>query len=119
MSLQKITNGAVYDPINGVNGVVMDLWIRDGKIVAPPGTNASGSPDKVFDAAGLVVMPGGVDMHAHIAGPKVNLARKLRPEDRRKGPFVHRTSLTRSGTVGSTPSTFATGYLYAGLGYTT
>ena len=25
----------------------------------------------------------------------------------------------RSGTVGSTPSTFATGYLYAGLGYTT
>jgi formylmethanofuran dehydrogenase subunit A len=118
MSLQKIANGTVYDPTNGVNGVVMDLWIRDGKIVAPPGTNAD-SPDRVFNAAGLVVMPGGVDMHAHIAGPKVNLARKLRPEDRRKAPFVHRTPLTRSGTVGSTPSTFATGYLYAGLGYTT
>jgi formylmethanofuran dehydrogenase subunit A len=119
MTLLKIAGGTVYDPINGVNGVVMDLWIRDGKIVAPPGPNAPCSPDRVFDAAGLVVMPGGVDMHAHIAGPKVNLARKLRPEDRRKAPFVHRTPLTRSGTVGSTPSTFATGYLYAGLGYTT
>jgi formylmethanofuran dehydrogenase subunit A len=119
MTLLKIAGGTIYDPINGVNGVVMDLWIRDGKIVAPPGPNAPCSPDRVFDAAGLVVMPGGVDMHAHIAGPKVNLARKLRPEDRRKAPFVHRTPLTRSGTVGSTPSTFATGYLYAGLGYTT
>jgi formylmethanofuran dehydrogenase subunit A len=119
MTLLKIANGAVYDPINGVNGVVMDLWIRDGKVVASPGTDAPGAPDRVFDAAGLVVMPGGVDMHAHIAGPKVNLARKLRPEDRRNGPFIHRTPRTRSGTVGSTPSTFATGYLYAGLGYTT
>ena len=76
-------------------------------------------PDKVLDATGLVVMPGGVDMHAHIAGPKVNLARKMRPEDKRKAPPVRRTPLTRSGTAGSVPSTFATGYLYAGLGYTT
>src|SRR5262249_12028224 len=68
---------------------------------------------------GLVVMPGGVDMHAHIAGPKVNLARKMRPEDKRKAPVVRRTPRTRSGTIGSVPSTFATGYLYAGLGYTT
>ncbi len=64
-------------------------------------------------------MPGGVDMHAHIAGPKVNVARKMRPEDKRKSPMVRRTPLTRSGTTGSVPSTFATGYLYAGLGYTT
>src|SRR5262249_27542853 len=68
---------------------------------------------------GLVVMPGGVDMHAHIAGPKVNVARKMRPEDRRRARVVRRTPLTRSGTTGSVPSTFATGYLYAGLGYTT
>ncbi len=64
-------------------------------------------------------MPGGVDMHCHIAGPKVNLARKMRPEDKRYAPHVSRTALTRSGTIGSVPSTFATGYLYAGLGYTT
>jgi formylmethanofuran dehydrogenase subunit A len=123
MTLLQIANGTVYDPANGVEGVVQDLWIRDGKIVAAPGADAPGSPelrpDKVLDATGLVVMPGGVDMHAHIAGPKVNLARKMRPEDKRKASVVRRTPLTRSGTTGSVPSTFATGYLYAGLGYTT
>ena len=118
MPLLKIANGTVYDPINGVKGAVMDLWIQDGMIVAPP-AGPDAHPDKVLDATGLVVMPGGVDMHSHIAGPKVNLARKMRPEDRRHAPPVRRTPLTRSGTVGSTPSTFATGYLYAGLGYTT
>jgi formylmethanofuran dehydrogenase subunit A len=64
-------------------------------------------------------MPGGIDMHCHIAGPKVNSARKMRPEDKRKAEKVVRTPGTRSGTVGSVPSTFATGYKYAGLGYTT
>src|SRR5437773_212138 len=96
----------------------MDLWIQDGKIVAPP-TDPGASPDKTLDATGLVVMPGGVDMHAHIAGPKVNVARKMRPEDKRKAPVIRRTRFTRSGTTGSVPSTFATGYLYAGMGYTT
>ena len=64
-------------------------------------------------------MPGGVDMHCHIVGPKVNMGRKLSPEHKRSGQPVRRTRLTRSGTMGSVPSTFATGYKYAGLGYTT
>src|SRR5262249_38281072 len=71
------------------------------------------------DAGGLIVMPGGVDMHCHIAGPKVNTARRMRPEDKRAAEPVRRTSKTRSGTMGSVPSTFATGYKYAGMGYTT
>ena len=49
----------------------------------------------------------------------VNLARKMRPEDKRLAPMVRRTPLTRSGTTVSVPSTFATGYLYSGMGYTT
>src|SRR4051812_49916298 len=118
MPLFKIANGTVYDPANNIDGVVHDIWIQDGKIVAAP-TDPTVRPDKILDATGLVVMAGGVDMHAHIAGPKVNVARKLRPEDKRKAPVVRRTPLTRSGTTGSVPSTFATGYLYAGLGYTT
>ena len=64
-------------------------------------------------------MPGGIDMHCHIAGPKVNAARKMRPEEKRKAELVRRTAITHSGTMGSVPSTFATGYKYAGLGYTT
>src|SRR5262249_32396493 len=118
MTLLKIAGGTNYDPLNNLDGVVKNIWIRGSKIIAPP-TEPDARPDKIIDATGLVVMPGGVDMHAHIAGPKVNVARKMRPEDKRKAPVVRRTPLTRSGTTGSVPSTFATGYLYAGLGYTT
>jgi formylmethanofuran dehydrogenase subunit A len=118
MGLLKIAGGTVHDPANGVRGEVRDLWIDGGKVVAAP-SDPSIILTRTFDCTGLVVMPGGVDMHAHIAGPKVNVARKLRPEDRRSHPPFPRTPLLRSGTLGSTPTTFATGYLYAGLGYTT
>ena len=117
MALVRFANGTVYDPTNGIAGTVCDLWVRDGRFTTAPEIGTV--PDRTFDLTGLVVMPGGVDMHAHIAGPKVNVARKLRPEDRRDSPPLRRTNLLRSGTLGSTPTTFATGYLYAGLGYTT
>src|ERR671938_647086 len=107
MPLLKITSGTVYDPANGIDGAVQDVWIQDGKVVQPP-ADPEVRPDKVLDATGLVVMPGGVDLHAHIAGPKVNVARKMRPEDKRKAPPGRRTPLTRSGSTGSVPSTFAT-----------
>jgi formylmethanofuran dehydrogenase subunit A len=119
MPLLQIANGTVYDPANGIDGIVMDIWIQDGKIVAAPTAPPGAVPDKTLNATGLVVMPGGVDIHSHIAGPKVNVARKLRPEDKRKSPVIRRTAIKRSGTTGSVPSTFATGYLYAGMGYTT
>ena len=116
MSLMKVTGGTVYDPANGVEGEVRDLWIEDGRIVVEP--PADRRPDRVLDVTGMVVMPGGVDMHCHIAGPKVNTARKMMPDEKRISEPVRRTRNTRSGTTGSVPSTFATGYLYAGLGYT-
>ena len=71
-----------------------------------------------IDARGMVVMPGGVDIHAHIAGPKVNAARRLTPEEHRADP-VERSEIMRSGSGGIVPSTFVTGYRYALLGYTT
>jgi formylmethanofuran dehydrogenase subunit A len=109
----RIINGRVYDPANNIDGEVRDLCIQDGRIVATVPSEA-----KCIDATGMVIMPGGVDIHCHIAGPKVNLARKLQPEDHRLD--VHPgTPFTRSGTGGIVPSTFATGYRYATLGYTT
>jgi len=118
MSLFKISGGKVYDPVQGLDGVVTDLWIRDGRLVEPPG-DPTVRPDRTLDATGLVIMPGGIDMHCHIAGSKVNTARKLQPEAKRNAEHVARSPLTRSGTLGSVPSTFVTGYKYAGLGYTT
>jgi hypothetical protein len=31
MALLKIANGTLYDPVNGVDGVVKDLWIQDSR----------------------------------------------------------------------------------------
>ncbi|MEI8378480.1 MAG: formylmethanofuran dehydrogenase subunit A [Planctomycetota bacterium] len=118
MSLLLIKNGILHDPANGIDGVAGDLWIEGGRVVAAPADPAT-RPVQVIDATGLVVMAGGVDMHCHIAGPKVNAARKMLPDDHRKGRILRRTEITRSGIAGSVPTTFATGYLYAGLGYTT
>jgi formylmethanofuran dehydrogenase subunit A len=114
----KIENGTVYDPANGIDGEVRDLWIDGERIIDAPRDEGTG-PSRVLDASGLVVMPGGIDMHCHIAGPKVNVARKMRPEEKRVDTKVMRTATTHSGTMGSAPSTFATGYTYAGMGYTT
>ncbi len=108
-----IKNGFVYDPINGINGEKMDIAVKDGKIVKDVGRNA-----KVIDASGMVVMPGGVDIHSHIAGGKVNSGRILRPEDHYKD-VEPKTATTRSGVGYSIPSTFTTGYRYARMGYTT
>lgn len=120
MTLLRIQGGAVYDPANQVDGDVRDIWIEDGKVVEPPieANGGDAKADRTIDATGMVVMAGGVDMHCHIAGPKVNTARKMMPEMHRKAPPMKRTLYTRSGVAGNVPSTFATGYLYAGLGYT-
>jgi formylmethanofuran dehydrogenase subunit A len=95
----KISGGIIYDPANGIDGQVQDLWIQDGRIVAAP-RMAESAATQVIDASGYVIMPGGIDMHCHIAGPKVNSGRKLTPEMARRGRMFHRTEITRSGTVG-------------------
>ncbi len=114
----RIAGGTVYDPANGVDGVVRDVCIEGDRIVAEL---PSGAPR--LDARGMVVMPGGVDIHAHIAGSSVNHARRLLPEehaaDPAPAPRLEGGAVARSGTGGTLPSTFATGYRYAGLGYTT
>ncbi|MEM2105412.1 MAG: formylmethanofuran dehydrogenase subunit A [Candidatus Bathyarchaeia archaeon] len=109
-----IKNGFVYDPLNGVNGEKMDIAIKDGKIVDKVNERKA----RKIDASGMVVMPGGVDIHSHIAGSKVNAGRLLRPEDHFKD-FEPKTLVTRSGVGYSIPSTFTTGYRYARMGYTT
>ena len=111
----KIQGGTVYDPANHIDGEVRDLWVDGDKIVAAP-SDATAKPTRLIDAAGLIVMPGGVDMHSHFAGPKVNAARMMQQQGQ---AFVRRTPGLRSGTLGSVPSTFATAYKYAALGYTT
>src|SRR5579884_2987339 len=109
----RITGGKVYDPANGINGEVRDVCIRDGKVVA------SVEGGRTLDAAGMIVFPGGVDVHTHVAGAALNFARAMIPEDhRRNAPYV-RGERHRGGIGGATPTTYVTGYLYAGMGWTT
>jgi formylmethanofuran dehydrogenase subunit A len=109
-----VKNGFVYDPINGVNGEKMDIAVKDRKIVE----NLNERKARKIDASGMIVMPGGVDIHTHIAGSEVNTGRLLRPEDHFKD-VEPKTPKTRSGVGHSIPSTFTTGYRYARMGYTT
>jgi formylmethanofuran dehydrogenase subunit A len=117
MTPVRITGGTVYDPANGVDGLVRDICIADGRVVDDVAPGA-----RVIDATGMIVMPGGVDIHSHVASGSVNLARRLLPEEHDADPVaapVLLDALGRSGTGGTVPSTFTTGYRYAGLGYTT
>lgn len=121
MDYIKIVGGTVFDPANQIDGKVKDLWVAAGKLSRPPKTSADDTV-RTIDAAGLVVMPGGVDMHCHIAGPKVNVGRKMQPEQYlgAESPQVRLDkSIFHSGATGSVPTIFTTGYKYIGLGYTT
>ena len=114
----RIAGGTVHDPANGIDGDVRDVCIEAGRIVADVPKDAT-----TIDARGMVVMPGGVDIHAHVASGSVNLARRLLPEehaaDPAPAPALADGYAKRSGTGGTLPSSFTTGDRYAGLGYTT
>ncbi|MBV8651723.1 MAG: amidohydrolase family protein, partial [Alphaproteobacteria bacterium] len=112
--ITRLAGGRVVAPPE-TEDETRDLWIEDGRIVAPP---AGVKPDIVHDVADHVVMAGAIDVHSHIAGGKVNLARLLMAADHRDNPELRQDGFLRSGGGIATPSTFTTGYRYAAMGYT-
>ena len=112
-----IKNGYVFDPLNEIDGEVMDVFIKNGKVVREL-TDSEMKDAKVIDAKGMTVMPGGVDSHSHIAGAKVNGGRMMRPEDSYKWNRK-KTPLTHSGSGYTVPSVYKEGYEYSQMGYTT
>lgn len=111
--LTRLKGGQLFDPAQGLNGTVQDLYYRDGVLIAMP--NLGAVIDVDYDVSGKVVMAGAIDIHSHIAGGNVNTARLLLPEQ-------HRNSMARKlGHAFSTArwSTTETGYRYAKMGYTT
>jgi formylmethanofuran dehydrogenase subunit A len=119
MSGIRLSGGTVYDPANGIDGEQRDVCIDAGRIVEDVAGDA-----RTIDARGMIVMPGGVDMHCHVASSSVNLSRRLVPDEHAADPapapdLLDGEPLPRSGTGGTVPTTFTTGYRYAGLGYTT
>ena len=62
-----ITGGRVIDPASGLDGV-MDVAVTGGMIAAvgPSLLSDGAAAAELFDARGMVVMPGLVDAHCHI-----------------------------------------------------
>ena len=113
--LIKLSGGTVYDPVHGINGEQRDIYLQDGYITRKPASSVK--IDKIYDLNGKIVMAGAIDVHTHIGGGKVNIARMMLPEDHR-ADLVKKTRLTRSGCGHAAPSTLTTGYRYAEMGYT-
>src|SRR5271170_2956007 len=62
-----IKNGRVIDPASKRDEIA-DVWIEDG-VVRGVGANLSPAGAEVFDAGGLIVTPGFIDMHVHLREP--------------------------------------------------
>jgi dihydroorotase len=60
-----IKGGHVVDPNNGRDGV-MDVAVADGKVAEVAATIDAARAERVIDARGLYVVPGLIDLHAHV-----------------------------------------------------
>lgn len=116
--ITHLKKGKLYDPAHNKNGVVEDIYIFQGRIVPKPL-----DPSKItqtFDLTGKVVMAGAIDMHSHIGGGKINIARMMLPEFQEtrgySDPEAH--ICTPNCSHNATPSTTDTGFRYIEMGYT-
>lgn len=73
-----LRNGRVIDPANGRDGI-MDIRVADGRIVAVDANLPEQPGDRSIDLAGLVVTPGIIDMHAHVAITHIRSELSLHP----------------------------------------
>jgi dihydroorotase len=65
-----IRNGRVLDPVSNTDAT-LDILL-DGETIretAPPGKFSTPANANVFDATGLIVAPGFIDLHAHLREP--------------------------------------------------
>src|SRR5438876_584280 len=64
-----IKGGHLIDPVAKIN-TPMDVLLRDGRVaeVVPPGKIRGGADEK-FDARGLIIAPGFIDLHVHLREP--------------------------------------------------
>ena len=121
--ITHLKNGMIYDPAHQKNGVIEDLYLFQGRIVPKP--LDPGKITQTFDLTGKVVMAGAIDMHSHIGGGKINIARMMLPEFQEKRlqetkgytePEAH--VCTPNCSHNATPSTTDTGFRYIEMGYT-
>jgi formylmethanofuran dehydrogenase subunit A len=91
-----------------------DLFLVDGTIHSQ--IDPTRKIDETYDLTNHIVMPGGIDLHTHIGGGKVNLARMFLPD------FAHSASMLLGPTFAPlsspVPPAWETGLRYIQMGYT-
>ncbi len=111
----KLSGGEIYDPVHQINGGKQDLYIANGKL--RQNLSIDKTIETTLDISGCIVMAGAIDLHTHIGGGKVNIARTMMLDDEHSHPHFG-SSICRTGNGHIVPSTFSTGYRYAEMGYT-
>lgn len=108
MATIHLRNGHVFDPANRVYNKKKDVFIQDGKVVKSLKKKA----DQIVNCTDKIIMPGAIDLHTHIGGGKVNIARLMLQE------FHNNSDRDYDLTADFVPSTLKTGLQYIGMGYT-
>lgn len=108
MTLIRLAGGRLCDPASGYSSdAATDLYVQDGQILDASADAVAmrlkSTADRTLDCSGCIVMAGGVDLHTHIGGGKVTLARML---------------MTDSMPCDFLPSTRTAGNAYLRMGYT-
>jgi dihydroorotase len=104
MSELLIKNGRVIDPASGRDETA-DVLIREG-VVAAVGAGLAAAGAEVFDAAGLVVAPGFIDMHAHLREPGLEHAETIETGSRAAaaGGFTSVCAMANTSPVNDNPT---------------
>ena len=113
MQVTRLRNVRIVDGLHA-SSKPTDLYIIDQTLARqiPPDVRI----DADYDLQDHVVMAGGIDIHTHIGGGKVNLARLLWPERKERRVDDKPWLAPLSAPV---PSTWETGQRYLQMGYTT
>ena len=121
--LTCIRGSRLIDPSRSVDGVVRstteqrDLWMQDGLIIDAPQDPIA--PDVEINATGCVTMAGGIDLHTHIGGGKISLARLLLRDQMPPWRNAQPAGATEPAQSHFLPSASTTASRYLDMGYTT
>jgi formylmethanofuran dehydrogenase subunit A len=113
----KLRNGTCVDGIS--KSSVRDLAIQ-GEAIS--NLDSRVSYDSEYDVSNCLVVAGGIDLHTHIGGGKVNVARLLLPEMVRQSGSADQREDSFQGAIeplsSPVPGTLETGRRYLQMGYT-
>ncbi|PYI52662.1 amidohydrolase/deacetylase family metallohydrolase [Paenibacillus flagellatus] len=100
-----VRNGTILDPSQGIHGIA-DLWIRDGRFAGIFGKDEAPAREAIgettdekeeIDAAGCLVTPGWIDIHAHLFPQRAVLGIEAERVGVRQGV----TTLVDAGSAGA------------------